>query len=402
MESRAETPSEPEPGLIDWLALRRLPGAVYELDGLRGIAILLVLMRHASGPFFDPEATGWSPMVAFRNGWAGVDLFFVLSGFLVTYHLSRRWQTAPSGHIVLNYFAKRFFRIVPTYYAWMLLVLFGLLPFYRPQIDDVWYELWTHLLFLQDYTGSRLVVAFWSLGVEEKYYLLAPLMVLALQKLSDVRARIGVLVALSLIPSGLRVATWFSSGPYLDYTTSFWALRSPFHLAVDTILVGAITALVYQHRESFPVLLRQSTHTTLFLGGAAVALALLLPFEILDEPIGLVRGVLVFPVLGYAFAAIQLSLLLGTGPWTGFFRSKWLFYLSKLSYALYLVHMTFIPVSEALCKLFVPGWDGLPALLQLSLFLVPFLSLSIVASLLLHYIVEKPSLWMKDHVLVKP
>jgi peptidoglycan/LPS O-acetylase OafA/YrhL len=402
MESRAETPSESEPSLLDWLALRRLPGAVHELDGLRGIAILLVLMRHASNPFHDAEAAGWSPILAFRNGWAGVDLFFVLSGFLVTYHLSRRWQTAPSGRIVLNYFAKRFFRIVPTYYVWMLLVLFGLHPFYRPVVDDVWYELWTHLLFLQDYTGSRLVVAFWSLGVEEKYYLIAPVLVLLLQRLSDVRARIGVLMGLSVVPSGLRLATWLSSGPYVDYTSSFWGLRSPFHLAVDTILVGAITALLYQHREAFPALLRRSTQHGLFLGGAAVALVLLVPFEILDEPIDLVRGVLVFPVLAYAFAAIQLSLLLGTGPWTSLFRSKWLFYLSKLSYALYLVHMTFIPVSEALCKVLVPGWEGLPPLVQLGAFLVPYFSLSIVASLLLHYSVEKPSLWVKDHVLVKP
>lgn len=75
-----------------YFSVGTVPGAIPELDGLRGIAILLVLLRHAARPVFDEHGEifslgGWDIAVPLLNGWMGVDLFFVLSGFLITHHL---------------------------------------------------------------------------------------------------------------------------------------------------------------------------------------------------------------------------------------------------------------------------------------------------------------------------
>lgn len=396
-------PEGDKPSLTSWFRLERLPGAIQELDGLRGLAILLVLFRHAVRPFYvagEPglPLLGWDLMIPMVNGWSGVDLFFVLSGFLVTHHLIRRWPPRPTRRDILTYLGKRFFRIVPTFYAWMLLIALGGLPFYRPEVEDLGREIVIHLLFLQDYLGSKLMVAFWSLGVEEKFYLLAPVLVMGLGRLSSSRARVAVLVALSAIPVVLRLVTWQVAGPFPSYEDSFWAMRSPFHLAVDALIVGSITAHVINDRPSFRFLTTDLARRGLFLGGSLLVAAQLLPTEILAEPIGLGRASLTFPLLAWGFSAVQLSLLLGPDVWSPFFRAHWLFLLSKLSYSLYLVHLAFVPVLLGLLRT-QPAFVDLPRGGQFAVFFVLFFVVSWIASLALHYTVEKPSLWVKDHVL---
>ena len=73
------------------------PGAIPALDGLRGIAILMVVVFHAADSFRPPdggllEIGGWDLATPLYSGWMGVNLFFVLSGFLITWHLLRRWR----------------------------------------------------------------------------------------------------------------------------------------------------------------------------------------------------------------------------------------------------------------------------------------------------------------------
>ena len=148
------------------------PGPIPELDGLRGIAILLVLLRHAARPIFDEHGEilrlgSWDIAVPLLNGWMGVDLFFVLSGFLIAHHLQSHWPTQFHVGYLQRYWLKRVLRTFPAYYAVLILVGAGLLPFYRPTIEAS--DVFVHALFLQDYFGSTWVPAFWSLGVEEKF-----------------------------------------------------------------------------------------------------------------------------------------------------------------------------------------------------------------------------------------
>ena len=151
-----------------------------ELDGLRGLAILLVLLYHfVSSPRIQP------PLFhkLFAIGWSGVDLFFVLSGFLIGGILL---DVRESPNYFRTFYGRRFYRIVPLYYLWIgayfVIALFGSSRF-------PWRSIPVYLLFLQNYTKiDRAVIAvawlgaLWSLAIEEQFYLIVPTVVRFLTK----------------------------------------------------------------------------------------------------------------------------------------------------------------------------------------------------------------------------
>jgi peptidoglycan/LPS O-acetylase OafA/YrhL len=146
------------------------------LDGVRGIAILLVLVYHLTlyggmapnGPFLDRLWRTWTLPLGL-----GVDLFFVLSGFLITGILL---DTKDGPDYFRNFYARRFLRIFPLYYA-TLAATFLLIPAVR--LDAVWY--WTYLINYRfaDVGWPRVAYLghFWTLAVEEQFYLVWPALV---------------------------------------------------------------------------------------------------------------------------------------------------------------------------------------------------------------------------------
>jgi peptidoglycan/LPS O-acetylase OafA/YrhL len=170
------------------------------LDGLRGVAILSVMLYHFTGSYkgANPLLHLWSLVAG--AGWMGVDLFFVLSGFLITGIL---YDTAHAEHKVRNFYARRALRIFPLFYA----VLFGLLLL-TPVLHMHWRP--EHLLyFIYLSNVSRLLVPdfqlpsqwvnlghLWSLAVEEQFYLLWPFVVWrAKNRTTLLRIVLAVLVA---------------------------------------------------------------------------------------------------------------------------------------------------------------------------------------------------------------
>ena len=100
-------------GFLEYLSVSRRQGAIPELDGLRGIAILLVLARHAVRPIYEQHGEllrlgNWDIAYPLLNGWMGVDLFFVLSGFLVSHHLLKRWPERFEMRFLGRYWLKQF------------------------------------------------------------------------------------------------------------------------------------------------------------------------------------------------------------------------------------------------------------------------------------------------------
>jgi peptidoglycan/LPS O-acetylase OafA/YrhL len=234
-------------------ALRHVPS----LDGVRGIAVLLVLAFHA-----------WpSQWTAF--GWMGVDLFFVLSGFLITGILADGRETV---HRARTFYVRRILRIMPLYYA-VLILMFVVLPLiHRPRDpvyaqlvhDQAWY--WTYtsnwLLGLQIPPHFNYMNHFWSLAVEEQFYLVWPLVVWHTSRKTAMRvagcAIVGALVCrIALAGAGVWwLATYFLTPCRLDAlavgSVVALALRAPGDPAAialrlgDRMLRGAIgvTALV--------------------------------------------------------------------------------------------------------------------------------------------------------------
>src|SRR5580704_18831604 len=174
----------------------RQTARIPELDGLRGVAISLVVVFHS---FYYSPPPGHHPTGLIRStfvflerffaiGWTGVDLFFVLSGFLIGGILL---DVRASPNYFKTFYIRRFFRIVPLYYLWLFcliaLVFLGDSFFpsqtqsTQPAID---WQIWAHFLFLQNLWSNHYstlagwwLAVTWSLAIEEQFYLAAPFLV---------------------------------------------------------------------------------------------------------------------------------------------------------------------------------------------------------------------------------
>jgi peptidoglycan/LPS O-acetylase OafA/YrhL len=150
------------------------------LDGLRGLAILLVYIFHYGGGLKSTHIAERLFGYFTASGWIGVELFFALSGFLITGIL---WNSAREPHYLRNFYARRVLRIFPLYYAALALCAIAMLLHGRHQIG----QLYLYAFFLQDLPGlaARALAIptlplyhFWSLAVEEQFYLLWPFLLL--------------------------------------------------------------------------------------------------------------------------------------------------------------------------------------------------------------------------------
>jgi len=220
------------------------------LDGMRGCAVWLVIAYHTLRIPFGSVAPG-TRMVAFDEawltlfsaGWVGVDLFFVLSGFLITGILLE--SKASVEHALRNFYARRFLRIVPAYFAFLLFLFYGL-PFFLPaeaegigalRSDQAWF--WTYLLNLRslfDTTplGSTpfLYGHLWSLMIEEQFYLFWPWIVLLCSR----RGLVWFTVSLALGAVLARFVLLDFGVPVLDvYTLTVGRL--------DELTLGALVAI---------------------------------------------------------------------------------------------------------------------------------------------------------------
>lgn len=216
-----------------------------QLDILRGVAILTVVIHH----MFPIPNTHWAagPIMAIRaTGWAGVDLFFVLSGFLVSGLLFNEFKR--DGKVdVARFLIRRGFKIYPAYYALFFAGL-GVLLLTHSSLS----ALVPVFFFFCNYTFDWLTAAsnvvwvhLWSVSVEEHFYLLLSLTVwlLSRQKQSSMRAIPYICGAVCVIVPILRLLTW------LYFPTWSSALYAT-HLRVDALAFGVLLCYLYHHHES--------------------------------------------------------------------------------------------------------------------------------------------------------
>jgi len=190
-------------------------GRIVELDGLRGLAILLVLVWHYIVPFFD------SIPRALILTWSGVDLFFVLSGFLIGGILL---DARHSPAYFSTFYARRVCRIFPLYFAWLGLGALGA-TLAIPATAHVFkgsIPMWSYPLFLQNLFmadsqtfGSTWLGITWSLAIEEQFYLLLPLVVrfLSVRKVAVLAG--GAIVLAPLLREALYQAGNLKFAPYV-------------------------------------------------------------------------------------------------------------------------------------------------------------------------------------------
>lgn len=307
-------------------------GRIPELDGIRGLAILLVVIFHYFVLEIDttPGTILAYLQMVFLNSNSGVDLFFVLSGFLIGGILLDH-RDAPNYFKV--FYARRFYRIFPLYY--LALALFYIAYALGAQrLENPDYQIfsgplpfWTYLLYVQNFAVAILASfgcyglgATWSLAIEEQFYLIAPL---AVRKLSS-RSLGIVLIVVIVTAYGFRLLL---SG-YPEWETPVYVLT---FCRADTLALGMLTALMVRRVPLQPA--------PLYLLWAALALV---AYSMSKRHITNVSIEMIY--YGYtAFAAFYaVTILLVVSHTTGFlasvFRFRPLRELGTLAYCIYLVH----------------------------------------------------------------
>jgi len=304
------------------------------LDGIRALAILLVVPHNIdtlSAPFpayFFPLA------VLFHAGWIGVQLFFVLSGFLITGNLL---DSRGADNYFSAFFGRRALRILPLYYA-VLCAAFVLAPWLATlpeqlratQSHQVW--LWTFLTnWTEPYNGGVYGFGhFWSLAVEEQFYLLWPLIVLR----CGPRALLWVCAASVVIALGVRCA-FEAAHVSRDALYMFTICR------MDALTLGAAAAALVRIPAAYAFLQKNVSRIAVVGAAVFVAFALLTRgfamYDLSTQTIG-------YTLMSLAFALVILLTVLPTttAPLRMTMRAlawKPLRLIGRYSYGMYVIHL---------------------------------------------------------------
>jgi peptidoglycan/LPS O-acetylase OafA/YrhL len=332
----------PEPSLP--VGQTRIP----QLDGLRGIAAMTVVLYHYVLSIALPPGTLHHIQNCFRLGGYGVDLFFVLSGFLIGGILL---DCKSSPRYFRTFYLRRFHRIFPLYYLWLglyvslALSVFRYLPLSIRSIWPGWRPTLVYAFFVQNLVSKQLqgiaaawLGPLWSLAVEEQFYLLIPLAVYFLSK----RRLVQLLVATLLVVPLLRVA-------FSRWTHGAQYTATP--LRADALAMGVLLALALRE-EGWAERIRQKLNwlyaaiAVLFGGVLYLAARTLAPMGRWDPPLG-------FSCMGLFFtASTLLALMHPDGWWSRFCKQTTLQNLGGLSYCIYVVHLAVNTICQAIARSF--------------------------------------------------
>jgi peptidoglycan/LPS O-acetylase OafA/YrhL len=309
-------------------------GHVPALDGVRGLAILGVLLFHFVAPVNPKGPTDAALTWAFSYGALGVDLFFLLSGFLITGIL---YDSLNEPYYFRNFYMRRVLRIFPLYYG-VLVIVFLVVPAIPAlrgseiaglRSHQAWAWLYGVNIYLAIHNGWVLsyIEHFWSLAVEEQFYLVWPLVVWLVGGRRRPFLGVSLAVAIASFAGRIIASLWGAS----DVVT---IVLTPFEL--DALAIGGF----------FAVYLRQPD-------GEAAARRMILPLTLAGSGLLLLQfGVRHLSEYGNALeslrtgafhlllAALLLKALCAPAPsvWSRFFRSSPMVTLGKYSYGLYVYH----------------------------------------------------------------
>ncbi|MCG7600468.1 acyltransferase [Halomonas sp. McH1-25] len=359
----------------------------FGLDLVRALAILLVLAGHGSLlAFFDDMQVATRHMLIYQGGFFGVELFFVLSGFLIGGILLRLFDNGgarPGHRDILQFWVRRWCRTLPNYYLFLLLNLTLFAAWFGPR---GWQ--WGYFLFLQNlaWPAGQLMPESWSLAVEEWFYLTAPLgFGLACLLLASRRhAMLAAIVTCLLLSNLARLGVVIWTDPSWDE-----GIRKIVLLRLDSIAWGCLMAWLAAYRADWLSRWRYR------LAGAGSVLTLgailLLAMGVRQGFSPLWHGLLLFTMTSAGFAFLLPAFAHCPRP------KAWLAApitgLSLISYSAYLVHFSLvIPLLRRLV-----GSEH--SLTGVDLVLYPLLT--IVISTLVYCYFEKPMTAIRRYIGIK-
>jgi peptidoglycan/LPS O-acetylase OafA/YrhL len=282
-----------------------------QLDAVRGVAVLVVLLHNTDKNLYTGALA--------RNGWMGVDLFFVLSGFLITGILLDSKGT--DGYF-RNFYARRCLRIWPLYYS-ALMFMFVLVPAIRPSEAGRIFEprampWWSYFVFLQNFrvpvitAATGLLGVTWSLAVEEQFYLVWPIVV---RFCSQSRLR-NIAITIVCLSPVLRF--YLLRRHFAVYPNTFCRL--------DGLMAGALLAMLFRSRNFSP-----GRYVPL----AWIALGVALPAALLITPSGQWA---VYSFTAIASVSFVYLALCSKQKWLqSVLANRSLIYTGTISYGIYLL-----------------------------------------------------------------
>jgi len=293
---------------------RRLPF----LDFLRAIAVLLVINQHMAAAFGKHMGTNkYTDAWLTRNGWIGVDLFFVLSGFFIG---SQLWKELKStGTVsVRNFVIRRGLRIWPLYFFVFVVV------FITAHGAPTKQHGWTDLVFISNYVNHGIVQGSWSLCSEEQFYIITPVVLLFFANWTMRRYRIGLMFLLTTLVV-IRVLTYIHLAGHLFVRNpvAFAKLYSPFHTHCDGLIVGLFIANLAIEQGKVGAIWKRPALVSIVALGIFVLMGRIQP-----ETLGFLGLALLFGALVWWGRALQAI----------FFRLRLFYWLSRLSFGMYLNH----------------------------------------------------------------
>jgi peptidoglycan/LPS O-acetylase OafA/YrhL len=331
------------------LSLQKEPGIhisykkgqhVPSLDGIRGTAIIFVLLFHCY-PYLS----------VFKFGWTGVDLFFVLSGFLISGILI---DTVNDEHYYKNFILKRVLRIFPLYYLSLVIFLF-LIPAFSPFISSIlqldyaslhqlWYWLYgsNWLLSLKDgWMHGAGINHFWSLSIEEQFYLFWPLLIALFRKKSFLTLCLSTIVLSMMV----RIVLFFCN-------VSHPALYMLTITRADALALGGCIAVMIRNEAGIRVLSRIAPY--MFFGMLLIIAVGVYLFGSINPYTNF------FSSIGYTFVDMMYASLIVLGLSDFLFFRKLLStsvlrFFGKYSYSMYIFHHPVVIICFGLSGQLLPG-----------------------------------------------
>lgn len=365
--------------------VRTVPG----LDGVRAVAILLVFSYHGD-------------LIEF--GWAGVQLFFVLSGFLITGILLDMKASLPVREYFKKFYGRRFLRIFPLYYfylAVMAVVAYGLfLRGYRLQYMQIYFDqVWYAVFYVYDFfyrspvfQQTQFLDHFWSLSVEEQFYIVWPLLLMLVRQ----KHLKGLFISFIALGSLFRI------GLYLLYASgsNLWFFKEPFELVIYSWPLSHLDAFAfgaYISRYSIPfprlqlilmaILVPAIGYAATFLATGSLGVISALGY---DLPLRVVYQSIWGPTLLNYFFTLLIYGVAREGVLTRFLDLPWLRYIGRISYGMYVYHFPVLWLVQRFSE------DRTQAGLPYWLYFSAALGITILVSTLSYYLLERPILNLKD------
>ena len=352
---------------------------IKNLDILRGLAILLVLGRHMS-PYFPDNLNIYVANILkawLVSGWIGVDLFFVLSGFLVSGLLFSEYKKF--GQISYKrFFTRRALKIYPSFYIFLA---FSVLLFYDKLASGkiLFMNILSELLYFQNYVYG-IWQHTWSLAVEEHFYILLPLLLLLILRMTKRLLYLPALIVSTLFGILIFRSVTVFEIEELNLQQHFY----PTHLRIDSLLYGVLISYLYHFKKSVLSRFYEKYKIVLLLGSFA-AIPIVLYF-FLNSPF-LVSSI-GFTILYLAFGNLLLFAIFES---TVFGKRKMMIanMMAKIGVYSYSIYLWHVAVSRFLIN-YYRLYDNY------YLYLITYILLSIIIGTFVSKIVEYPVLKLRD------